>query len=482
VRAADGPRTVPIDAGTDPSLTELAQQTLLPVLLAPKAPGDWTLDVVCTDGPVFQTLDKYPRPVGQPFFQDYEVFGDNTGVRIWTDDPLPAWMVWDEATGTVTGTTEEVGAWTFTLRARTPDGRERAETALLSTYAPIDVACGQSVPLDVTEAWEEGDQVKRYDARGFDVFRLPLDGPELSRIDLRVHGAAGHYLGLARPDPGWQVFFGQAEEVLTEDGAARLRIDPSSYPASRHYLDVGELWFTAARTSEEDVPVEVEIACDASPLPDLRGLPLVDVLAPVDVTLDAIGGRPPYRWRAEGLPPGLSLSPGGRVTGSTGAAGRHRVTFTVTDRSGTEGSSTLVWTIGSDAACLGFPELGCGDTVERTLTATGPAGGPAAQDTFCVRDTSVDHGFAVYGGDGTYLVAFGDPAVDRRAQLDDPRRFTWVAEVERDAVVGVPFDPFSFPDRDDYPGRPLFVRVWADDDPGDYALEVDCPEAPPAGP
>jgi hypothetical protein len=477
VKAEDGTRTVPIDAGTDPSLTEYAQQTLLPVLVTPKEASAWTLDVVCTDGPVFQTLDKYPRRVGDAFFHDYEVFGDNAGVRIWTDDPLPAWMVWDEATGTVSGTAEEVGAWEFTLHARSADGRERAERALLGTFDVTDVACGDVVPVRVTEAWEEGDQVKRYDPRGFDVFRLPLGAPEVSAIEVRARGPGGHYLGLARPAPGWQVFFGHAEEQLVEEGAARLRIDPASYPASRHYVDAGEVYVTVGRTEPGGGRSRVAFTCDHTPRPDLRGLPILEVLAPVDLTLGGIGGTPPYRWEATGLPPGLRLAADGRVTGATGDVGRHAVTFTVIDARGARGRATWTWTVGATDACLGLPALGCGDAAAGELTAAGPDGGAAARDTWCVTDTSVDLGFTVYADDGEFLVALSDPAVDARSQLDDPARFTWAAELDRNQVVGVPFDTFSFPDRRDYVDRPLFVSVWAED-PGTYALELDCPIAP----
>lgn len=478
LKEADSPRAIPVDAGTDPSLTELSRQALLPVLLAPKTAGDWALDVVCTDGPVFQTLDKYPRLVGSEFQHDYEVYGDNAGVRIWTDDPLPPWMVWDEATGTVSGFAEELGAWAFDLHAAYPDGRERVEPAVLGTYQPQDVACGDTLAVTTEEAWEEGDQVRRYDPRGFRVFRLPLPTEAVSGVVLRAAGAGGHYLGLARPDPGWQVFFGHAEERLEEEGAARLRIDAGSYPASRHFVDTGELYFTVGRTrANQPDPFEVTVTCDETPTPDVRGLPVLAPLAPVDLTLRGIGGAPPYAWSADGLPPGLVLSAEGRVTGATGAVGRHRVTVTVTDRAGVAGTQALTWTVGEEDACLGFPTLGCGGAAAGALTAAGADGGPAARDTYCVRDVGADVGFTVYGDDGEYRVSLSDPGVERRGQLEDPTWLTWSAELGRAQVVGVPFDTFSFPNRLDYAGRPLFVSVWAEV-PGTYAIEADCPLAP----
>jgi hypothetical protein len=477
----ESPRTVAIDAGTDPSLTEYAVQTLLPVLLAAKGPGNWALDVVCTDGPVFETLDKNPRLVGDAFEHDYQVFGDNTGVRIWTDDVLPDWMVWDESTGTVTavdGVAAEAGAWEFDLHARSPDGRERVERAMLSAYTTTDLPCGTSAPVVLQEAWEEGEQVRRFDPRGFQVFRVPLGVPEVSGLDIRLRGAEGNYLGLARPNPGWQRISGQAEEVQAEGSAARLRVDSTTYPSSRHFLDTGELWFTAASLGEGDLDgLEVDVRCEYDPRPDVRGLPILEVLEAVDLTLGGIGGTPPYRWSASGLPAGLSLSERGHVTGTTGDVGRHRVTFGLTDSLGQRGEQVLTWVVGTANTCLGYRVLGCGEGTDGVLVAEAPAGGEDARDTFCVMDTSVDLGFVVGAEDAELVVSLSDPGVTRKSQLDDPSRFTWVAEVERGQVVGVPFDAYSFPYRPDYDQLPLFVTVWALD-PGGYSLSVDCPVFP----
>lgn len=473
VKIEDGPRVLNIDAGTDPSLTEYAGQTLVPVLLAPREAGDWTLDVACSDGPVFETLNKFPKRLGDDVYVDYQVFGDNTGVRIWTDDPRPAWLTWDDTTGTVVGHAEEVESWEFTIHARSPDGRERTETALIGTFDVTDVPCGGTAPVVVSQAWTEGLHTKRYDPRGFHTFRVPFASPEPSRIDIRVTGGAAHYLGLARPDPGWQVYFGQAEEHEV-NGTARIRVDSASYPASRDFVDAGELYFTAASDTEGALDgISVEVDCSYDPLPDVRGLPVLEVLEPVDLALGGIGGVPPYRWEADGLPEGLRIDATGRVTGQAGAAGTHRVTFRLTDSAGTVGEERLDWTIGSENACLGFREIGCGGAVNDELTTTWDEGA-AGRDTFCIRDTSRDLGLVVYADDGELNLSLGDPGVSRRDELFEPGHSTWVAEIERHQVIGVPFDTFSFPNRLDYDRRPLFATIAASD-PGTYALEVECP-------
>ena len=92
------------------------------MVLVAQSPGDWALTVACTDGPVFVDLAQYPTELGQPLLYDYQVYGDNAGIRIWTEDPLPDWMIWDEATGVITGTAEEPGAWEFTVIAESVVG------------------------------------------------------------------------------------------------------------------------------------------------------------------------------------------------------------------------------------------------------------------------------------------------------------------------------------------------------------------------
>jgi prepilin-type N-terminal cleavage/methylation domain-containing protein len=68
---------------------------------------------------------------------------------------------------------------------------------------------------------------------------------------------------------------------------------------------------------------------------------------PVSLQLTAAGGRLPLTWSAIGLPPGLSVSPGGLITGTPTAENVYTVTATVTDRNGDSDTSlAFTWTIG----------------------------------------------------------------------------------------------------------------------------------------
>jgi hypothetical protein len=63
----------------------------------------------------------------------------------------------------------------------------------------------------------------------------------------------------------------------------------------------------------------------------------------------------PLTWSAQGLPPGLSVSPAGLVSGTPTTAGNYTVTFTATDSAGTAGSATFTWTISLDGVVVTNP-------------------------------------------------------------------------------------------------------------------------------
>ncbi len=60
----------------------------------------------------------------------------------------------------------------------------------------------------------------------------------------------------------------------------------------------------------------------------------------------ATGGIQPYTWTSTTLPPGLTISPSGRITGTPTLMGSGNVTFTVTDSVGTATNKQLLMTIG----------------------------------------------------------------------------------------------------------------------------------------
>ncbi|HET8661998.1 MAG TPA: proprotein convertase P-domain-containing protein [Micromonosporaceae bacterium] len=110
-------------------------------------------------------------------------------------------------------------------------------------------------------------------------------------------------------------------------------------------------------------------------------------ITPVSHT--ASGGTSPYTFTGSGLPPGLSLSSAGTVSGTPTTAGTYTVTVTATDSSSPAktGSTSYTWTVNpqSTPGCsqtngtdVQIPDL---STVESTITISGCSGNASATST-----------------------------------------------------------------------------------------------------
>jgi prepilin-type N-terminal cleavage/methylation domain-containing protein len=113
-----------------------------------------------------------------------------------------------------------------------------------------------------------------------------------------------------------------------------------------------------------------------------------EVSVAASLQLKATGGVPPVTWSADGLPPGLSVTSTGLISGSPTAAGAYAVTVTATDGAGLADSAAFTWTVndlpqlvspGDQATLTGTPVsltiARSGGTAPFTWSATGlPAG------------------------------------------------------------------------------------------------------------
>jgi Zn-dependent metalloprotease len=73
-------------------------------------------------------------------------------------------------------------------------------------------------------------------------------------------------------------------------------------------------------------------------------------------TVSASGGSAPYTWTGTGLPPGVTISSSGTVSGTPTTAGTYSSTVTATDSAGATGSATFTFTIsgsGGGTTCTG---------------------------------------------------------------------------------------------------------------------------------
>jgi len=467
--------TVMLDAGTDPSLTGYATEPVIPMVLVPYSSGDWNLEIVCTDGPVFSRLAMYPTELGAELSYDYEVYGDQTGVAIYPLEPdeLPAWMIWDTATGSVTGTALEEGAWEFTIVAEAADGRRREEDTILGVYPVHDVACGEWIDVEVDEGYFDGDFIAFYDPKGFQVFRLPVsDDSDVSAVELVASGSDGQYLGLAAVDPSFFKFYGGAERLYDPSPQTTIAVDPRTYPAIGHYAEVGELFLSVGSLGSDNPTLE--IVCEHDPRVDEAGLPVFTPLVGGSALIEGRGGLAPYTFSATGLPSGVTLAADGTLSGTTGAVGTYDVTVTVTDKLGDAGSESYPFYVGHDEACAGYTRVSCNDAIDGEFTSSyfSDGSGPDSTEVFCIVDDGTWLGWEIYADNSELRGDVADPGATADEMFDDDRG-TNIAYVPRDTLAGVGVDPFTWPDLDDYAGLPVLFALRAYD-PGSWTAHLTC--------
>ena len=467
-----------LHAGTNPSLSGYpGVQPLLPVWVVSQGNGDWSVTVECTDGPVFQLVPQYPTMLGEPLAYDFDVYDDPNGTtRIYTNDELPEWMIWDESTGQITGTAEEEGSWPFTVIAESADGRIREERSIIGVYDVTDVACGETVQGEVIEGYFEGEFTTYYDTDGYQMYRVALgEDVVASSIVFTLSELDSSLLGTADPDAGFLRFYPGAEQIYSSFYPAEFVLGPRAYPALRHYREYEEIFVLAAPTGF-DYQFDFTVDCDDSPVPDFAGLPVAPLFQQMDYRLDAAGGTAPYGWAAQGMPPGLQVEAGGRLTGSGGDAGAYDVQVTVTDKEGASTTDTFPFYVGYDAACEGEMQVQCGDTVDGTFTVNyfaDPSYSEASTARLClIHDTEASVGFTVEAFDTQLRVDVADPGRTTDEMFFEGKG-NYLAFVDRWDVEGVGINPYSFPNILDYRDMPIHVAVRAFDD-GDWKATITC--------
>jgi prepilin-type N-terminal cleavage/methylation domain-containing protein len=144
------------------------------------------------------------------------------------------------------------------------------------------------------------------------------------------------------------------------------------------------------------------------PLPDNPGNQTVDVGVPIaPLTLTATTSYPPITWQAEALPPGLTISDAGVITGTPTVASTYVVRVVVTDKASTNDAS-FNWVVNPlptitqppdqtwDAgAAVSYPVPLVGGTAPYGWTATGlPAGLAIAPTTGVITGSTTATGAA----------------------------------------------------------------------------------------
>ena len=246
----------------------------------------------------------------------------------WSATGLPASLVIDPATGTITGTVgfTSSGIVSVTVRA-TDSGTPRLSSEVSFSWTVTDTNRAPTVQTPTDRTNEEGDVIALQviasdpdgDALSFAAVGLPA-GLTINRVSGSITGSLGYSLDgsytvtVTVTDDGNPALSSRATFVWV---IADTNRQPTVTTPGSHTSEVGEsVSFSATATD-----------------PDGDGL----------------------AWSATGLPPGVTISPTtGQISGAATAPGSFTVTVTVTDNGipPTSTSVSFVWTILSPP---GFP-------------------------------------------------------------------------------------------------------------------------------
>ena len=298
-------------------------------------------------------------------------------------------------------------------------------------------------------------------------------GSGVSAVTWSLSEGDGHYLGLVEHDEDQYIFYAGADSDYASSGVAEVSVTPRSYPAIKHYRDVGTMYAIAAPVNY-DRDLVLSTSCDEGPRPNLAGLPVVSPLVATDRPLRAIGGIPPFLFEAVGLPSGLSVA-SDRLVGSTTEIGRHSVELTVTDALGATFTDDYDLYVGLAEACEGGTRVECGDVVTGTFSGTffkDPEDRSEVRLCF-YPDDSPAVGFEFSSDGGEYRIDIGDPGVRGDRFLDDPDTSTSGGVVYDDDTEGIALNPFSWPALPDYEGLPVQLGLRTLE-PGDWSVVVEC--------
>ena len=139
------------------------------------------------------------------------------------------------------------------------------------------------------------------------------------------------------------------DQTISTAGSYQASVTPSA--AFNYAAEI--VAFRGASSAPAPTPAPVPVTV-RDPLPvtlaiSTTTLPGGTVGTAYSTALGATGGVSPYTWSASGLPPGLSLSAAGTISGTPTAAGTINAAVTVKDSSGTTASASLPIAIASSS-------------------------------------------------------------------------------------------------------------------------------------
>ena len=457
-----------IDLGTSPDLESYrAYGEPIDVLLVADEAGAWTLELVCSSGPVLRSTEVAPVRLGETVYLNYGVLSAQEGVLYETDPPLPDWLSWDPVTGNASGVAPEVGVWEFEVIAVDEQGRSTRAPAGFGVYEPTPIACGDVRTVVTEEGYYAGDLDGEDDPRGMFIGELALD-PTLTRVSIVATAEDGALVRVAWPGEDINVI----GSVAISNSGEPVTLEVGWHGASGLGAHVaeggGRLQFTAASFGGEPAPLEVSVICEDTPVPLQRALPVVAVGGAASVQLDGVGGVPPYAWSLARGVDGVSLGADGGLAVSGLAAGVYEVPLRLEDSRGVAWEASWPLYVGEDAACQGHQQLGCGEQIDGVATAAFYEDDEAGREMFCLTGEAWRYEeltlLLTSRDEGRFLLYATEPGGTGYAWLTDVSAWESSGGFLWDRSTWTPAD---------YRDLPMFVELWAQA-PGAWSLALSC--------
>ena len=212
----------------------------------------------------------------------------------------------------------------------------------------------------------------------------------------------------------------------------------------------GQYSFTAAVTDSESPPVTVTaqftlfVILNVTTGPNLPG---GYTGTPYSQQLSAAGGVAPYSWQVTGgsLPPGLTLSPSGLVSGTPTATGTYSFTANVTDSQNPAafGNGDFTITVGAGSQSISFTAPATG-TVGGSATLTATGGGSGNPVIFSVDASSGAGVCTVSGTNGATVTYAGAGSCVIDANQAGNANYLAAPQVQQTITVGKASQSISF--------------------------------------
>lgn len=319
--------------------------------------------------------------IGTAYSEALVALGGTRSGYMWSviDGTLPLGFSLSAA-GVVSGTTPELGTWTFTVQVA-DDGGATAQQVLSLEIAPV----GPELQI-LTEMLSDGRSGRPYDR--------PLQGSGGSNSGYR-----------------WTVVQGSLPPGLTLGAMGTPATTLSGTPQSEgDFSFTVQLRDSVGQTAERALTLHLEPAVPVVRIVTMT-LPGGPVGQPYDATLTAADGFGDYRWSvtAGALPQGLTLTSSGtpsvQLSGTPAQVGTFNVTITVTDRNNETASQAYMLVIGPPTVPLGF--------VTTMLPNAGIGGEPYEEEVVANGGSNAGYTWTVTVGNlppGLILAPMGTPA------------------------------------------------------------------------